>query len=290
MKKTVIIISSIILLASCSSTKQLTTLENSMKTNYSNKNYETVIEDYEKLTTLASKKKQELPAQYTIFAGKSFYNIEKYSESLNLLSSIKDKDEEAIFMEGMSYYHLKNNNEEFSFWNANRNSIKNAENEQIVLNRIYDLAINFADFQLANRVWTELSNNSEIEQMEKQVTVLDNLGEQNQALSLANNILKKDANNEEALFYRGTYYFNKAESLYQSEMAKYNKNPNYTAYAYLRRELKKASSDFRNARDIFERLYKIAPDNKKYIAYLKNSYLRLEMRNEAAKMDKLLNN
>ncbi len=290
MKKTVIIISSIFILASCSSTKQLTTLENSLKTNYSNKNYEAVIEEYEKLTTLASKKKQELPSQSTIFAGKSFYNIEKYSESLNLLSSIENKDEEAIFMEGMSYYHLKNNNEEFSFWNANRNSIKNAENEQIVLNRIYDLAINFAEFQLANRVWTELSNNSEIEQMEKQVAVLDNLGEKSQALSLANNILKKDANNEEALFYRGTYYFNKAESLYQSEMAKYNKNPNYTAYAYLRRELKKASSDFRNARDIFERLYKIAPDNKKYIAYLKNSYLRLEMRNEAAQMDKLLNN
>ncbi len=290
MKKTVIIISSIILLASCSSTKQLTTLENSLKTNYSNKNYETVIEDYEKLTTLASKKKQELPAQYTIFAGKSFYNIEKYSESLNLLSSIKNKDEEAIFMEGMSYYHLKNNIEEFSFRNANRSNIKNSENEQIVLNRIYDLAINFADFQLANIVWSELSNNSEIEQMEKQLTVLDNLEEKSQALSLANNILKKDANNEEALLYRGTYYFNKAESLYQSEMAKYNKDPNYTAYAYLRRELKKASSDFRNARDIFERLYKIAPDNKKYIAYLKNSYLRLEMRNEAAKMDKLLNN
>ena len=290
MKKTVIIISSIFILASCSSTKQLTTLENSLKTNYSNKNYEAVIEEYEKLTTLASKKKQELPSQSTIFAGKSFYNIEKYSESLNLLSSIENKDEEAIFMEGMSYYHLKNNNEEFSFWNANRNSIKNAENEQIVLNRIYDLAINFAEFQLANRVWTELSNNSEIEQMEKQVAVLDNLGEKSQALSLANNILKKDANNEEALYYRGTYYFNKAESLYESEMDKYNKNPNYTTYAYLRRELKKASSDFRNARDIFERLYKIAPDNKKYIAYLKNTYLRLEMRNEAAKMDKLLNN
>ena len=83
-------------------------------------------------------------------------------------------------------------------------------------------------------------------------------------------------------------YYEKAENRYKYEMAKYNKNKNATTYAYLRRDLKKVSADFRIARDLFIKLRKDDPNNKSYIRYLKNTYLRLEQKDKAAQMDKLL--
>jgi predicted Zn-dependent protease len=47
---------------------------------------------------------------------------------------------------------------------------------------------------------------------------------------------------------------------------------------------------YRQSRDIFEKLHQEDPDNQLYIKYLKNIYLRLEMNEEAAKMDMLLEN
>ncbi len=73
-------------------------------------------------------------------------------------------------------------------------------------------------------------------------------------------------------------------------MAKYNKDQNYTAYVYLKRELKKISSMFRESRELFEKLHEDDPDNQQYIKYLKNIYLRLDMKGEASKMDMLLEN
>ncbi len=290
MKKTIYIISSIILLSSCQSTKKLTSLENNIKENYSFQDYALVVENYKALSSASKNKKHDIPEQLTLLAAKSEYNLNNYESAINLFSSVENKDEESLFMHGMSYSHINNTQDEYQYWLKNSDKIKTVEKEQIVLERQYNLAYDFEKYEDADVIWGKIENKDNLELMLLQLLVLTNINEKDKALSLSNAILKKENSNEDALFFRGSYFFEKAESLYQSEMAKYNKDPNYTAYAYLRRELKKASADYRNAKDIFEKLHKISPDNKKYIAYLKNSYLRLEMRNEAAKMDKLLGN
>ncbi|WP_291856731.1 hypothetical protein [Marinilabilia sp.] len=47
---------------------------------------------------------------------------------------------------------------------------------------------------------------------------------------------------------------------------------------------------FRESRELFEKLHEDDPDNQQYIKYLKNIYLRLDMKGEASKMDMLLEN
>ena len=71
-------------------------------------------------------------------------------------------------------------------------------------------------------------------------------------------------------------------------MNKYEKDKNTTAYAYLRRELKNLSTDYVLARDILIKLKDIDPTNKNYLIYLRNSYVRLEMQQEAAQINKLI--
>ncbi len=290
MKKIIFIISSIVILSSCNTTKKFTTIENSIKENYSFKDYALVSDDYVKLSATSKNKNYDIPNQVTLLVAKSEYNLTNYENALKLFSSVENKDEESLFMQGMSYYFLNNNEEEYNFWTNNSNKITTTDKEQTVIERQFHLAYIYDKFEEANFHWDKIEDKENLELMTKQLFVLANLNEKQKALKLSNDILKKDSSNEDALYFRGSYFFNKAESLYQSEMAKYNKNPNYTSYAYLRRELKKASADYRSARDIFEKLHKISPDNKAYITFLKNSYLRLEMRTEAAKMDKLLSN
>jgi outer membrane protein assembly factor BamD (BamD/ComL family) len=71
-------------------------------------------------------------------------------------------------------------------------------------------------------------------------------------------------------------------------MSKYNKNKNATTYAYLRRELKRISTDYKIAKDILEKLIEKDPTNKNQLVYLRNCYVRLEMQEEARKVNKII--
>lgn len=108
------------------------------------------------------------------------------------------------------------------------------------------------------------------------------------ALKASSALIKAHPDYVEVKQWKAKYLYERADKRYKYEMAKYNKNKNATTYAYLRRDLKKISTDFRNARDLFEQLHKQNPEEKMYIKYLKNCYLRLEQKSKAAQMDKLL--
>lgn len=120
------------------------------------------------------------------------------------------------------------------------------------------------------------------------VKALEQTGNKLEAAKTCNALVKAHPDYTDALEWKAKYYYEKAEKRYKAEMAQYNKNKNATSYAYLLRDLKKVSADFRIARDIFEQLHKAEPQNKTYIKYLKNCYLRLEQKADAAKMDRLL--
>jgi tetratricopeptide (TPR) repeat protein len=126
--------------------------------------------------------------------------------------------------------------------------------------------------------------------MSMRMEALEETGKKDEARKLCETILEKHPDYEPAMEWKAIDIYERAESWYKSEMSKYNENADYTAYVYLRRELKKISAMYRESRDIFEKLHQNNPGNTQYIKYLKNIYLRLEMREEATKMDMLLEN
>ena len=79
-----------------------------------------------------------------------------------------------------------------------------------------------------------------------------------------------------------------AEARFKAAMAEYEKKKNATTYAYLRRDLKRISADYREAQAGFEKLRTIDPDNKNYIKYLITIYSRLDRDDKAKQLKKLL--
>ena len=91
-----------------------------------------------------------------------------------------------------------------------------------------------------------------------------------------------------ALEYLSVGTFTQAEARYKAAMAEYEKKKNATTYAYLRRDLKRISADYREAQAGFEKLRTIDPDNKNYIKYLITIYSRLDRDDKAKQLKKLL--
>lgn len=289
MKKLIGFLTLFVLLSACNSTKKIVTVENNLQQAYSAQQYAKALESYNQLVAINKSKKISTATSATLLAAKSAYYLENYDTATQLFAEVDKKDNEALYMEGMSYKKQSALQREYETWKKNLTLLEQSEYYQEALGRLYLLEVNFLQYAAANQLWAKLDKQDDVELMVAQLTVLDQLELKREALTLSNAILKLDSKNESALFYKGKYYYDKAEKLYQSEMDKYNRNPNYTTYAYLRRELKKVSSDFRSARDLFEKLHTVSPANRTYMSYLKNCYVRLEMKAEAAKMDKLLN-
>jgi len=288
MKKLIGLFSLVAILSSCSLTKKIASIESSLQQAYNSQQYTKVLSNYAHLASILKKREMTISSSYLLMAAKSAYHLEEYETAIQLFSKIEEKDDKSIYMEGKSYQKLHHLESEYKYWKENSAQLKNDENYQEVLQRLYWLEIEFFQYDAAYSLWDQLEETDDEALMTAQLKVLEELEKNEEALSISNKILDKNPANEEALFYKGKIYFNRAEKLYQSEMTKYNQNPNYTTYAYLKRELKKVSADFRLSRDLFEKLHELSPENKTYITYLKNCYVRLEMKAEAAKMDRLL--
>jgi tetratricopeptide (TPR) repeat protein len=280
----------IVLISACSPTKQLGSIESDISQLYQQAQYEKVLLQYEKLRLLSEKNDLPLKDTIQLMAGKAAHKIGNYDQSTALFQPIVDiSDKEALLMGGINFEKTGQIPEEYNYWLANLSKFEDTEHHQEVLLKLYRLEQQLQNYAAANKTWSKIEHKNDPDLMFEQVTVLTHLNKTSEALALCNGILKIDDEHEQALFWKADYYYNKAENWYQSEMTKYNRDANYTTYAYLRRELKKISADFRTARGLLETLHEISPDNKKYLRYLINTYVRLEMKNEVDQMTKKLN-
>jgi tetratricopeptide (TPR) repeat protein len=285
-----LVLISIILVSACSSTKQLVSLEAEITELYQQEQYDKALQQFDKLRNLSDKNNLPINEVVQLTAAKAAHKAGYFDQSSNLLAAVDNlKDTEALIMGGVNYEKTGQSEEEYSYWLENLPKFEDTEHHQSILLKIYRLEQQFENYTAANTTWTKIHHQGNPDLMFEQVTVLENLEKTSEALSLCNQILNVDKEHEQALFWKADYYYNKAENWYQSEMAKYNRNANYTTYAYLRRELKKISVDFRTARDLLETLHNVAPANKKYMGYLINIYLRLEMKTEMDQMTKKFN-
>ncbi|MGQ1787483.1 MULTISPECIES: hypothetical protein [unclassified Saccharicrinis] len=151
----------------------------------------------------------------------------------------------------------------------------------------FDIALNEKDNNAILSTFPKLKNTNE-EQSMAYLSALEEAGNKKEALDFCSKLVNENPSYNQAKEWKAVYYYTMAEEGYQSEMAKYNQNKTYTAYVYLKRDLKKVSANYRVSKGLFEDLRKQYPSEKKYVKYLKNIYLRLEMKPEAAAMEKLL--
>lgn len=282
-------VAAILLLYSCGTQKAVITTETQLKTAYTEQNHALVLELFNKLEQ--TKKAEPTAKEIVEMAGISAFKTGNWDKTHIYLTRIVDANSnpETIGMLGTSYLNSGEKELEFQHWNRYLTQLENTSYYNTATSRLFLLNMEKENFDAARDLWEKIPNKEDADLQFEYLTLLEKTGQKAKALNYSNDLLKQFPNHEATLFWKARYYYDKAEALYQSEMEKYNKKPDYTSYAYLRRELKKVSADFRSARELFETLHAQNPHYLTYIRYLKNCYLRLEMKSEAARMDQLLN-
>ncbi len=272
----------------CNPLKQLQTAQNDAEKEYNSKNYQLAFEKY---TTLIDKYKQgniEVPYNLYINTASSAMNIGNYDAAI--------KNYQEALSDSVSLNAVKNliaatektaNNNLPGILDKYGSYLKDNGEEEYYNIKLFENAVRSGNQDKIITSYRNLKTPNESQSMEY-VKALEISGKKKDAISFCNELVKNNPEFFKAKEYRGEYYYNFAENWYKNEMAKYNKDKNYTAYVYLKRELKKISANYRLAKNEYEALHAKYPSEKKYIKYLKNIYLRLEMKNEAADMDKLL--
>lgn len=288
MRKILLISFSALLLA-CNPLAKLPSIQTSADEAFNNNDFEnsyTLYKQYIQLaTTNGAEVSDDIYHKVAIAAGE-LKKLDEASEIYNLL--LKKKDDTALFSEYAQLLQENNQvSEEIELWknfDSYDSSLLTKKTDRLIhlynQTESYDAVIE----TVATKGNVTLSKEATM----KYISALENADSKVEAAKVCNQLVKEQPDYTPALEWKGQYYYEKADARYKAEMAKYNKNKNATTYAYLLRDLKKVSADFRVARDTFEHLRQLDAENKSYIKYLKNCYLRLEQKAEAAKMDRLL--
>ena len=289
--KNLILITALTLLIACNPTAKLPGIKTQADSAFEQADYNKAHILYKQYIDMANKNNVNIEKQIYINQAQSCGQLDLIDEAGGLYSMLISDESNTYLIAEYAQLLQKNGkiNDELSLWEDNNAKIKEEELKKLSTERIIALNMEKQNYKAVSDVYNKRGDITLSKEAQMaNVTALENLDQKSSAASSCNKLLKQYPDYTEALEWKGKYYYDKAENKYRYEMDKYNKNKNTTTYAYLRRELKKVSSDFRTSRDVFLKLHDSFPKNETYIRYLKNIYIRLDNKSEAAAMDKLL--
>ena len=292
MNKLTIITIAVILtgLFACNPMKKIETTQTSAYSAYENGNFSEALKMYEQLMSLYKEKAEAVPYDVLLKAGKAAYRSGNYDKAKEYLNQVFGENRLHDILQMLVDSYRKSNETDVvkKLIKENIDLFEKAGRKNEAYTELFKIDYAAGNYEEAYNDYNNISD-PDIYLFPEYLNVLKELNKKDEAERACNSMLLKDKNSVAALEWLAVDEYNKAEDWYKSEIAKYNKNKNATTYAYLRRDLKKISAIFRSSRDKFLKLHKLEPDNKKYIKYLKNIYLRLDMKNKAKEMDALLN-
>lgn len=282
----------LLIVAACNPLKQMQTHQTSMQQAYETKDYPGVLTAFNQLESFHASKESNVKPAYLKMAGKAALETQNYdlAEELLLRRLDRSEDMETVELLAEVYSQTGKTDKEYDLWNKYQDQIKSEEKKAEVSQKLFAIEMKRKEYEKALDRARKMPPLSDPRMMFMRVEALDATGQEEEAREVCNNLLEKNPDFKPAMEWKAMDIYERAEKWYKAEMSKYNKDQNYTAYVYLKRELKKITSMYRQSRELFEKLHEQDPDNQQYIKYLKNIYLRLEMREEATKMDMLLEN
>ncbi len=279
----------LLILFACNPLKKLETTQSSAQSSFEAANYGEALVLYEQLIQLYNENNKIVPIDIKISAGKSAYEMEKYGIAKGFLTDAFNEDKNiGVLMLLIDLYKRLDDTEGLkSVIENNIDVLKENGKGDFANTELFNINYMLGDMNGAYSIYNNIEYPDK-SLFEEHLDVLVKLNKKKEAKVLCSEVLKIDNSNVTALEWLAIDEYTKAESWYKRMMAKYDKNKNATSYAYLRRDLKKVSVQYRSARDKFVKLRTINPENKQYIRYLKNCYLRLDTKDKAVEMDKLL--
>jgi len=289
MNRIILSLTALILITSCNPLKQINTTYQAAESNYSSQSYETAYNNYTSLIQLYKGKGMDIPNDIYLKAAECASKLGNTSDASALFQDAMKDSLSVVAVKGYinSLKKEQNYTDVVKVLSDKQDFLtENGEEAYLKLEK-FEVAIAQNDTKEILATYSDIDTLSE-SQVLAVINAMQESDNEKGAMNLANKTLKTNPKFYDVKEWKAVYHYKFAEKWYKSEMDKYNKDKNYTAYVYLKRELKKISANYRVSKDLFEELHKVYPSETKYIKYLKNTYLRLELDKQAEAMDKLL--
>ena len=275
----------LLIVSSCSGTKNITQLSENAETAYQKGNYETslnnlkqVIEHYEKAGTQKECPVYAKAAECAMHLGQTDV-AEDYLEK-NTYTNFVSGD--TYLMLAKIYKNQDNLSKQMMALQDYKEKFPNGSRINDVNKDLFEIYVESQNWEPAEKIWPELpdSTRSDEGMMELYFKVDKTLKKDLNCDELATELLKINENNTTALEWQGAKYFWQAENLYQTSLKEYNKNKTNKQYRILLKALDVVTADFKKSLEFFQKLYKLDPQ-KEYAQYLGNIYTRLDDKKKA---------
>ncbi len=275
-------------LSSCQSSSKLTSTANSAKKAYDIGDYLLATNLYAQTFDLYDKQLREIPDTMYVEAIESAQNARQSNFASQWIEAgaLKYPNNTKLLVQQVELYKTSYRAaDEYGIRKTNHEILAKSDTQNY--ERLFELAFQLEYFEDATQWFPHITSPTELQYDQELSALQKTSADEKTILNHCDKAIKNYPNLISAIDYKAVYLYTKAEDVYQKEMDYYNKNQNYTQWVLLRHELKKLSSNYRQARDLFIKLRKTDPDNKRYIRYLINCYVRLEMDKEAKALEKL---
>jgi tetratricopeptide (TPR) repeat protein len=272
------------LISGCSASLKTTSLIDQSNAAYETGNYTEALSGYEKLIAIWDSENPRNQNPYLDRAGHAAFWLSEYEKAINYFTeSTHYKTASLETYTHLIEYHRERGNfsREMMALEGLVENYPDASATKKLRSRLFEMAVESGQWQLAEEQWDHITDASDLALMEKYFEVNRRLENRQLTDSLANVILTRDKDNLPALEWEAKKFFDRAEERYNTEMEAYERNKTRRQYARLVDELELAGKDFRKARDIYERLYRLNPE-KRYAMQLFNIYSRFEDHEKAA--------
>ncbi len=288
-KLTISILLSASIMMSCVTTKQLQSIKEQASDSFQKQDYAKAYELYNDLITKLKSKKTVIPNEFYERISESAKNTGNFADGAKWYSEAINTNLTVSNIKG--YIDCLKGSDNFKKVDETINkysSFLTKNGEENYLNKeLFNSALRKKDTEKTIALYSKIKNPTKVETI-AYFYILINNNKTQYALKLCDKLNKKNNIPLELQNWEGEYYYNEANKKYKTLMSDYNKNKTYTNYLYLKRDLKPVSANFRKARAIFEKLHSSIPNDKKYIKYLFNIYTRLDLKDRANSMKKLL--
>lgn len=275
----------LLIISSCSGTKNITQLRQNAETAYQQGDYETslndlkqVIDHYEKTGT-----QQECPvfgkaAECAMHLGQT-----DVAEDFLKKDTYTNFATEDTYISLAKIYRKQGNlSKEMMALQSCKEKFPAGEKTDTVNISLFEIYVESQNWELAEKIWPELPeiSRSDEKMTEQYFKVNKALKKDLMCDQLAAELMKMDAANTTALEWKAVKYFWQAENLYQTSLKEYNNNKTNKQYKILLKALDVVTADFKKSLDYFTRLYKLDPQPE-YAQYLGNIYTRLDDKKKA---------
>lgn len=272
------------LLASCAASKSSSIYKNA-ETSFKSGDYTRSLDVCEQFIQGQKAANKSVPGSIYNMAGLAASKLNHDTKTIEYLEQAKLQSAatpETYVTLAAAYLRADNLSKEITNLEEYRQNFADGEAIDSVNNQLFSAYVRSENWELGDGLWQKFSQKSRDSQfnINNYLIINKKLDRYAQSKQLADQLLKIDKNNVEALDFFADFYYERGDSVYVTEMKAYERKQTMKQYKRLTNKLKQVNDDFKKARDFYERLYKLKPQ-KFYAKRLGNIYTRFENKKKA---------